>query len=79
MFAGMVVAEFMLADGPNPPGQSSALSVLRSKKHFYGAFACARGALTSVKRRFPARAEGAGDGGVAVVQVSLCHGAVYLM
>jgi hypothetical protein len=43
--------------GPGPPGTVRRLSVLISKSGLYGAFVCARRALNSPQRRFPARAE----------------------
>ena len=41
---------------PGPPERLSALSVFLFKSFFYGAFVWARRALSSQKRRFPARA-----------------------
>jgi hypothetical protein len=44
------------ADCPGPPGRVSDLSVFLCKSVFYGAFVWAHRALSSQKRRFPARA-----------------------
>ena len=49
-------ASTSLAYCPGPPGRLSALTVFHSKSFLYGAFVWARRALTSPKRRFPARA-----------------------
>jgi hypothetical protein len=45
------------ADGPGLPGAISALSVFLCESVLHGAFVWARRALSSRKRRFPARAE----------------------